>query len=171
MKNIARSVEMAANIAIICVAVLLGAVLISRTITNFRSTATAESANSETSTNQKLQLTGVDWSKHDNTLVMAISSTCHFCTSSAEFYQQIKARTPVHTIAVLPQTVEESRDYLKGIGVQVDEVMQASLNSIDVSGTPTLLLVDREGKILRKWIGKLPPVEETEVLLALGATG
>jgi hypothetical protein len=170
MKNIARTIEVTANVAIIFVAISLGVVLISRTIRSYRAPV-SDSGNAAQVKEQRIQLPGVDWSKNEQTLVMAISSTCHFCTESAAFYRDIRARTRVHTIAVLPQSVDEGRNYLGKLGVQVDEVLQASLGSIDVSGTPTLLLVNRDGTVIRTWIGKLPPDSEKEVLLSVGAEG
>ena len=167
MKSIARTIEVTANVAIICVAISLGVVLISRTIRSSRVTV----SDSATVKDQRIQLPGVDWSRNDQTLVLAISSTCHFCTESAAFYRLIRTRTRVHTVAVLPQTVNEGRSYLSNLGVQVDEVLQAPLSSIDVSGTPTLMLVSRNGTVIRKWIGKLPPDLEKEVLLSVGAEG
>ena len=170
MKNIARTIEVTANVAIICVAISLGVVLISRTIRSYRMTV-SESINTALVKDQKIQLPGVDWSKNQQTLVMAISSTCHFCTESAAFYRDIRARTHVHTIAVLPQSINEAHDYLSNLGIEVDEVLQAPLSSIDVNGTPTLKLVGRDGTVIRTWIGKLPPESEKEVLLSVGNAG
>ena len=170
MKNIARTIEVIANVAIIFVALSLGTVLISRTVKSYRAPVT-QSTNTPSVNDQKIQLPGVDWSKNEQTLVMAISSTCHFCTESAAFYRDIRARTHIHTVAVLPQSINEGRDYLSNLGVQVDEVLQAPLSSIDVNGTPTLILVGRDGTVIRTWIGKLPPESEKEVLLSVGAQG
>lgn len=170
MKNIARTIEVIANVAIICVAISLGVVLISRTVRSYRGTV-SESVDTAQVKDQRIQLTGVDWSKNEQTLVMAISSTCHFCTESAAFYRDIRARTRIHTIAVLPQSVDEGTNYLSRLGVQVDQVLQAPLGSIDVSGTPTLLLVSRDGTVIRRWRGKLPADSEKEVLLSVGAAG
>ena len=170
MKNIARTIEVIANVAIIFVAISLGIVLINRTIRSYRATVT-QSTNTPPVNHQMIQLPGVDWSKNEQTLVMAISSTCHFCTESAAFYRDIRARTHVHTVAVLSQSINEGRDYLSNLGVQVDEVLQAPLSSIDVNGTPTLMLVGRDGTVIRTWIGKLPPESEKEVLLSVGAQG
>ena len=170
MKNIARTVEVIANVAIICVAISLGVVLISRTIRSSRVTV-SESGNTARAKDQKIQLPGVDWSRNQQTLVLAISSTCHFCTESAEFYRLISARARIHTVAVLPQGAEEARNYLTDLGVKVDEVLQVPLSSIDVSGTPTLMLISHDGTVIKTWIGKLPPVEEKEVLRSVGAEG
>lgn len=170
MKNIARTIEVIANVAIICVALSLGGVLFSRTIRSYRGTV-SESAETAPGKEQKIQLPGIDWSRNEQTLVLAISSTCHFCAESAAFYRDIRARTRVHTVAVLPQSVSEGRNYLSNLGVQVDELLQVPLSSIDVNGTPTLLLVSRDGTVIRRWLGKLPPDLEKEVLLSVGAEG
>lgn len=170
MINLARRIEVIANLAIIFVAISLGVVLISRTLRGYRTTV-PESANTANIKEPKIQLPGVDWSKNEQTLVMALSSSCHFCTKSAAFYRLIRARARVHTIAVLPQDTVEARRYLAGLGVQVDEVLQAPLDSIAVSGTPTLMLVSRDGTVIRTWLGKLPPDLEKEVLSIVGAEG
>jgi hypothetical protein len=65
---------------------------------------------------------------------------------SDPFYRQLAgARESTQLIAVLPQPVKEGRQYVDGFGFEVNDVVQAPLNSINVSGTPTLLLVNRNG--------------------------
>lgn len=70
----------------------------------------------------------------------------------------------IRLVAVLPNAVEESKQYLSYLGVSVNEVRQASLRSLGVGGTPTLILVDKEGKVAGSWIGQLPSSKEGEVL-------
>jgi hypothetical protein len=116
----------------------------------------------------KLSISGVDWAKNGQTLVLAISSTCHYCSESAPFYQRLaRERGDIRMLAVLPQPVEEGRRYLEKLGVEVDDVKQASLASMGVSGTPTLILVNKDGAVENSWVGKLPTVQETEVLGSL----
>jgi hypothetical protein len=40
---------------------------------------------------------------------------------------------------------------------------------VKISGTPTLLLVDRSGTVLNAWIGMLSPRQELEVMRATTA--
>jgi hypothetical protein len=68
MKNIARAIEVIANLAIICVAISLGVVLISRTIRSDRGTV-FEFADTAPVKDQKIHLPGVDWPKNEKTLV------------------------------------------------------------------------------------------------------
>lgn len=73
----------------------------------------------------------------------------------------------IRLVAVLPDTLDQSQQYLSYLGVSVNEVRQASLKSIGVGGTPTLILVDKDGQVAVSWIGKLPPGKEVEVLKRL----
>ena len=72
------------------------------------------------------------------------------------------ARTQI--VAVFPQSVDEAKDYLKGLGVSVDEVRQSPLSSIGVEGTPTLILLDNRGTVADFWVGKLNGSHEQKVM-------
>jgi thioredoxin-related protein len=117
---------------------------------------------------KELPLSGVDWSKNERTLILALSSTCRFCTMSAPFYQRLASeRKNVRLIAVLPQPEAESQKYLSDLGVSVDEVRRVSMRSLGVRGTPTLILVDGAGVVTGEWRGKLAENQEHEVLSRL----
>lgn len=103
-------------------------------------------------------------------MVLAISTTCHFCNESAPFYDELVSQCKqqhVRTIAVLPQPTVEAESYLKDKGIAVDEVRQAILSGLRINGTPTLLLVDGGGIVRSVWIGKLESSGEKEVLAKL----
>jgi thioredoxin-related protein len=67
-------------------------------------------------------------------------------------------------VALFPQGDGEGERYLSNLGIKVDEVEQASFVDLGISGTPTLILVDTGGKVIRKWEGALPPTTESEVI-------
>jgi thioredoxin-related protein len=119
--------------------------------------------------NMKESLAGVDWAQNKRTLVMVLSTQCHYCTDSARFFQRIQkeAAKSMKMVAVLPQAVDDSRKYLEGEGVHVDDIKQTQLSTIGVTGTPTLLLVDGSGKVAHAWQGKLQPEQEAAVLTIL----
>jgi hypothetical protein len=161
-----KKVELLANVAIIVIALLLGAVLVKRYLMPTAQTSPPAAAQIQPGT--KINLPGVDWGKSDQTLVIALSEGCRFCSESADFYQRLAKEKAsaggVRLIAVLPQEVSQGQTYLSKLGVVVDEVRQSPLGAIGVSGTPTLLLVDNKGTVKQSWLGKLPPDKETEVL-------
>ncbi len=160
--------ENLANLATILVSLLLSAVLIKVFLLPQSGTVPGPTQ-ARAGMNIKQSLPGVDWAKNKRTLVLALSTQCHFCTESAPFYQSVQKERAkdLKLVAVLPQAVDEGRKYLEGQGVQVDDVKQAPLNAIGVIGTPTLLLVDGKGTVAQVWEGKLQADQEGGVLAVL----
>lgn len=163
-----RKIEFLANISIIVVALLLGVVLVKDLLAARPIPAGGNNLrrpNEAIQVGEKINLPDVDWHRNGQTLILAISTSCHFCTDSTPFYKRLaEERGATRIVAVLPQSPDEGRDYLSKRGVAVDEVRQASLNSLGVTGTPTIITADKEGKAGGVWFGKLPPEKEAEVL-------
>lgn len=163
--------EVVANLATIVVAVLLSVVLV-RAFLLPRTPAPSRQPQMQQSskgTSLKGMLSGVDWAKNGRTLVLALSTQCHFCTDSLPFFQQISKDPGRHVklLALLPQDKSDSEQFLSKGGVRVDDVRQVTLDSVGVQGTPTLLLVDGGGTVTDAWYGKLSGDQEKEVLAAL----
>ncbi|HZS57491.1 MAG TPA: hypothetical protein VFA65_24035, partial [Bryobacteraceae bacterium] len=55
-------------------------------------------------------------------------------------------------VGVLPEPVAEAQQYLKDERVQLDEIKQIPLDRIDVTGTPTMLLVNSRGIVVQTWL-------------------
>jgi hypothetical protein len=186
--NLSRRVEIATNISIILVALVGAAVLVktyllrpnTAEITQAapavpqgpQNTSSLAANNSGTKhapiEGTQVSLPGVNWSESNENVVLALSNKCHFCTESAPFYQRLTGelaqRKGVRVIAVFPQEVDQAKQYLSGLGIQIENVKRASLDSIGVSGTPTLMIVDGNGKIKQAWMGRLTSEREAEVL-------
>ncbi len=164
MKTLNQKIELAANVAIIAVALLLGAALVNRYFWPARQ-ATVEP---HILTGAKVSLRNVDWAKNGQTLLLVLQKGCHFCSESAPFYQRLvqatASRNNLHLIAVLPQDISASQKYLRELNVAIAEVRQATPGSLGTSGTPTLILVDKAGAVTDSWVGRLPPEKEAEVL-------
>jgi thioredoxin-related protein len=168
--SIAAKIETTANAATIVVAVLISIVLFKTFVLakpNIRQSSGVSAA--EIVQGKKVDgHLGVNWAKNHRTLVMAISTTCHYCKDSVPFYHTLTtAGANVKIVAVLPQSVAEGQQYLSSGGVHVDEVKQVPLDSLGVRGTPTLMLVNDAGVVTDIWVGKLPPDQETKVLAAV----
>jgi thioredoxin-related protein len=119
----------------------------------------------------KVPLQDVDWARNGQTLLLVLQKGCHFCTESAPFYQgltrEMEDSKTTKLIAVLPQEVNVSQQYLADLKVPINDVKQISPNFLGVSGTPTLILVNNAGEVIDSWTGKLPPDKEIEVLKKL----
>jgi len=161
-----RRVELLANLAIVLLAIVIGIVLVHR----FLRPENPSSKRAAIAAGTSVSLPGIDWKQNHRTLLVAIQEGCHFCTDSAPFYQRladVADKKGVKLVAVLPQSTDEGRRYLTTLGVRIADVRQAPLSSLQVNGTPTLILVDENGRVAASWVGKLPSDKETEVLARL----
>lgn len=125
-------------------------------------------------TKEQMNLSNLDLASKSKTLVLALQSSCHYCTESAPFYKRLIKEVEgknIKLLAVFPADIKESRKHLNELGLNKLDVQQASLDSIHVDGTPTLILVDDKGEIINYWVGKLPPNVETEVINKLISEG
>ncbi len=114
-------------------------------------------------------------------LVVAVQPGCHFCNDSLPFYKTIidqrnQKNSPVKFIAAVPtndkpedakKLVDDESQKFAGAGAQPDGMVNIDFAAIKVPGTPTLLLVDNNGKVLNVWVGKLDAGGEKEVLKTL----
>lgn len=165
-----KKVEVLANVAVIVASILLSSVLVKKYFFPRAQTlgATSLAPQSESpfvpartkraiKPGTKIDLPGLNWSKSNQTLLLALSTTCRFCTESAPFYQQLeqKKSKDVQVIAVFPQPVDDATKYLNKLGVSTHGVLQAPLATVGVSGTPTLVLLDNTGVVKASWVGKL----------------
>jgi hypothetical protein len=66
-------------------------------------------------------------------------------------------------LALVPGDKTEIARYLSEQGIVADEIVNAPLSDIQVSFTPTLLLIDRSGNVRDVWVGKLDGRKENEV--------
>ncbi|MBI1765918.1 MAG: hypothetical protein HYR56_31315 [Acidobacteria bacterium] len=165
MIEVGKKIEIAANISIIFVAVMISLVLTKKFYFNPQ-TNTIPSV----PIGKKLSFPDVDWTKSERSVVLALQEGCHFCSDSAPFYQQLvyetsKRKIPV--IAVLPQPIDKGQSYVANLKVSISSVKQAPLKSIGVQGTPAVLLINSQGEVTDGWLGKLQPNKELEVLSKL----
>src|SRR5438552_1576739 len=140
MKEIAhKRVEFAANIGIVVVSSLLTFTLVRDTL--FKRTASAADRPAANlprgpELGHKVMLPNVNFANAKQTLVFVLSKGCRFCTDSAEFYRKIThehlGRTDLQLLAVLPQDVSTAREYLNELGVPVTDVIQASLDTLNI---------------------------------------
>jgi len=143
-------VEVAANVVVILLAVVIGSVFLKE-----RFAAPGPEPNEVKAGDRLIGLDGWDWGGHDRTLLLVLRKGCHFCEDSAPFYQRLVAKQQQDN----PKVVQSER-----LGVQA--LPGVPLQTLKVSGTPTLLLVDRSGTVLNTWIGVLSPRQELEVMRA-----
>jgi len=118
-----------------------------------------------------LPIKSIDWGASPRTLVLLLSTDCHYCSASAGFYRWLMKKQNSHlwnAVAIFPQTVEDAQQYLAEKGYSVGVIKQANLAAIGVVATPTLFLVDQHGLLEQQWIGQLDNNGERDVATHLG---
>lgn len=164
MSKIKEKIELITNVAIIFVSILFLAIVIQKYF------FTPVSNLPELNVGTKIDLPNVTWNEHKKNLIFALRKGCHFCEESADFYKKlipIANEKGTRIIAVLPTEVEESREYLNKLGLPLIETKQAELDSINVVGTPFLILTNEQGEVIQSWAGKLSSEQEKQVLESL----
>jgi Rhodanese-like domain len=106
-----------------------------------------------------------------STLVFAMQIGCHWCEASSDFYRDLirsNSKGVVHFVAVLPASIEQDRRFLTYLSLPFEDVRQVSLSALNVSGTPTLLLLGSDARVQKAWTGFLTSEAESEVFRNLG---
>src|SRR5271156_1561788 len=97
------------------------------------------------------------------TVVLVNRSGCHFCTASMPFYAElvrVAADVGAEVVSVTPEDTETNKQYLDLNHVQVDRIVRLKDTPLKVSGTPTLIVVDRSKTVLGAWVGELASDDE-----------
>jgi hypothetical protein len=171
MADVRKITEIGTNIAILAVCCLIGWTIITHKSLDLRSVFAARAGEAQFDGRTLPALPGYRWADHEKTLVLAIRKGCHFCQDSLPFYKRLseleKSNTlHAHLLAVMPDDPASGVAALQSGGVIAQGIFNQPLNSIQVSGTPTLLLLDRNGRVVKAWVGELTSQREREVIAA-----
>ena len=160
-------VEVAANVVVIALAVVIGSVFLMD-----RFASRGRDPNDVKVGDQLPGLTAYNWKAHDRTLVLALRSGCHFCEASMPFYRKLAQleqsnQIGVHLVAVFPDDLAAVRQVVATQQLTIEVVPGFELGQVKVQATPTLMLVDEQGRVSKVWMGELPAAEEAEVIAAI----
>jgi hypothetical protein len=109
------------------------------------------------------------WSEHQTTAVIVIRHGCHFCKDSLPFYSKLltiesHVKSQCHVIFVMPGDEIVSKGDLPGSAGRDQVFYSIPLEALGVAGTPTLLMVDRSGRVDRAWQGELKLADQWRVI-------
>jgi hypothetical protein len=155
------SLETVANIAVIIVAIIVGTLLIRN---NFFKAASGP----DSLVGQTVNLNEVNFKATKFTLLLALSTKCRFCDQSIPFYQKLvslrrEKGVCFQTAGAFRESGEAAREYLSSKGLGLDTVVAGSPLNLHIEGTPTLILINGEGKVIQAWEGLLNETRQKEV--------
>lgn len=157
-------IETMTNIVVIVLAVVVGSVFL-----RDRFSSPASQPDSIKVGDKLANVKGWNWAAHDQTLVLGIKKGCHFCEDSAPFYQRLAAQPQqggLTIVAMFPDNADEVKEVVQSEALRIPALAGVQLESLKISATPTLLLVDKNGTVEKAWIGMLSPRQELEVMKA-----
>jgi len=164
MKN---KVEVAANVVVILLAVVIGSVFLMD-----RFASHGPDPNEVKAGDQLPVLPAYKWNAHERTLVLALRSGCHFCEASMLFYRKLAQfeqsnQLGVHLVAVFPDDPAVVHQVVETQQLTLEVLPRFELSQVKVQATPTLILVDDQGRVSKVWMGQLPAAKEAEVIVAI----
>lgn len=111
-----------------------------------------------------LSIPNLDWRASPRHSVVAFSSSCNFCRASIPFYRRLGEQGKNPLIILTPANDNEAQRLLTAQGVKARAVVKLDLKAYSIRITPTLLVVDSQGKILRAAQGRLDAEKEEQFL-------
>jgi thioredoxin-related protein len=113
---------------------------------------------------------GYKWRNHDQTLVVAVRKGCVYCERSYSLYRRLDGlehsnTLKAHMVIVMPDDPASGAELLRSQQITSQSIPDTPLGDVKVSGTPTLLLVDANGRLLQSWVGELDS-SKAEALVA-----
>jgi hypothetical protein len=117
-------------------------------------------------------IAGIRFEAQDRLLLLFAHTRCRFCNESMAFYQQLGERVAashgaVRFVVASPEPVAELTAHLKRHRVTPTSIVTVDPDGVRVRGTPTMVLVNRAGRVEAAWEGKLSAQQEEEVLSVL----
>jgi len=120
----------------------------------------------------RVDVKDIPYDRVQKTLVVALGLSCGYCAASMPFYRrlttEVQKRRDIQFVAALSTNEPAAREYLLKQHLAVTSLTLLPLSRLGVQGTPTILLIDNEGRIRQHWLGKLTATEESAVLSSLG---
>lgn len=155
-----------ANAAIISLCVLIAGVVVWRFVLPHEPSRVG----AKVPVGRQVQIPNISWSSARSTVVLALSTNCHFCGENAPLFRSLISNVHqqgARVIAVFPPNQAETAKYLSGLGLAVDATVSLPLTQIGVSGTPAVLVVGRSGVVVDGWVGAVPSGEYENALKKL----
>jgi len=119
-------------------------------------------------------LAGVKFNAADRTLILALNTGCHFCEESLPFYRRLptnKSQTAEGTqvVAIFPNEINEARKFLTVGNLEFPVLGRQDFAKLGIAGTPTLVLLNRDGTVQKVWRGELSVGDQEKVLSAVAS--
>lgn len=117
-------------------------------------------------------ISGIDYRASASTLLVAMSTKCVYCTQNIPFYNQLAdmkntGKVSLRTVALFPNSDNEVQHYVQQHQLKIDHKSSVDFGQLKLAGTPTMILVDENGRVTNFWVGALKPDAQQQFLESL----
>ena len=114
----------------------------------------------------------VDYQSSRHTLLIALNTNCSYCRESIPFYRKLalandQSEKPLRIVAVFPNKTAEVANYARENDLLLDTVAGVELSRLNISGTPSMILINSNGEVKDFWIGKLQDSETDRLISSI----
>ncbi len=119
------------------------------------------------------EIAGLEFDKSSRTLILALSTTCRYCTQNLPFYKNLAKQiedggsSSTRLIALFPESRERVDAYTSVHNLSVSVVTDVNYPELEIPFTPSLILIDSNGEVLHSWDGTLSEDEQKDVHSAI----
>jgi hypothetical protein len=162
-----KKLEVLANLAIITLVVLIAASLFRQHVGRAKANENGDELTAGKSVSAPA---GYRWEQHSRTLLMALRYGCVHCERNMELYREIESKfvkesAETQLLSIFPDDAFVAQHDIDEHGLHgLPFLANVDFDKLHVFGTPTLLLIDNRGTILRSWIGELSKEKQDEVM-------
>jgi hypothetical protein len=166
-----HTLEVTTNLAVLAVCITIAVTLVRGRQSQL------QGSNSTSTESRKGQvfpaIENVSYDKAESTLVLALNTQCKFCRESLPFYRKLlSTHSPTTQIAIIfPNPDKEVLEFVDEAKLPAPAVGGQDFSKFQIDGTPTLVLVGRNGKVQDLWAGELTAAREKQVLSAIQKGG
>jgi len=117
-------------------------------------------------------VSGIDYAGTASTLLIAMNTKCDYCTQSIPFYNQLAdikntGKISPRAVAIFPNSKDEVQQYTQQYQLKIDHKSAIDFEHLKLAGTPTMILVDQNGRVINFWVGALRPEAQQQFLNSL----
>ena len=170
--NVRARLELGLNVVIAAAILMIAIVVAKRAFFPAQVTSTSLQQQAQRLIGTRFTIPGSDSAQQKKSLIFFLKKDCIYCERIAPSYRDLISdarKRNIYMIAILPNSLDEAREYVRSLGLKIDNVQTGSLASYKIPGTPAVLLVDGDGIVKSVWFGAEPGRENEmrEKLVAL----
>jgi thioredoxin-related protein len=161
--NVRAKIEFGLNIVIAVAILVIAGVVVKRAFSPQQANRKTLQQQAQSLLGTRINVPGANWEHNKKSLIFFLKKDCRYCEYIAPSYKQLigeAKKRNIKLIAILPNSIEEAREYVQFLGLSIENVQTGALSSFKIPGTPSVLFVDSNGIVKSIWIGAEPGREK-----------